>query len=93
MGEWNVPSLSFGGALNLFADFEGEFGEALEGDFLAGVQSAEDVFDGDADLLHEVETALVKQPPAQAQISSICLEVVSVGLLKVIVVMVLQIYP
>ena len=58
-----VPSLCFGGAFDLFADFEGEFGEALEGDFFAGVEGTEDFFDGDADFLHEVETALVEQPP------------------------------
>ena len=89
----DVPSLFLGGTLNLLADFERELGKTLDGDFLAGIQRAEDFFHGSPDFLHEVQAALVQEPPAQTEISPVRFEIIAICLLEVVVVIVLQAYP
>ena len=86
------PPLCFCGTLNLLSHFKSKLRESLNGNLFARVQRAEDLLDGDPDLLHQVETALVQQPPAQTEVSPIRLEIISVGLIEVVVVIVLQIY-
>ena len=90
-GEGHVPALFFCGALDALAYFEGQFGEPLDCDFLARVQQPEYVLHCYADLLDQVNATTVQQPPAQAQVPSIRFEVISVGLLEVIVVVVLEV--
>jgi hypothetical protein len=86
----NAPPLLFCDALDLLPHFQSEYGESLECNLLARVQGAKDFLDA-PHLLHQVQAALVQQPPTEAQISAIRLKVVPVSLLKVVVVVVLQI--
>jgi hypothetical protein len=86
-----VPSLFFCGTLDTLPHLECQLTELLYRDFLARVEQTEDFLHSDSHFLNQLDAAPMQQPPAQAQIASVRLEVVAVGLLEIVIVVVLEV--
>ena len=83
-------TLALGGTLDLLAYFKDELAQAFKCNILARADWTKAVFDSSADLVDNLFTALVQQPPAEGQVFAVRFEIIAVDTIVVIVIVVLE---
>jgi hypothetical protein len=81
-----IPSLFLGISFHLPANLEGQLRQLGETDIFTRVKRTEDLLHGRLNSCDQLLPASVQQPPAESQVSPVCLKVIAEGLSQLVVV-------